>query len=36
VVREENRAKSHIRSRVEHVFAIIKLKFGYRGCPTRS
>jgi IS5 family transposase len=29
VVREENRAKSHIRSRVEHVFAIIKLKFGY-------
>jgi IS5 family transposase len=29
VVREENRAKSHIRSRVEHVFAVIKLKFGY-------
>jgi len=28
-VREENRAKSHIRSRVEHVFAVIKLKFGY-------
>ena len=29
VVREENRTKSHIRSRVEHVFAVIKLKFGY-------
>jgi IS5 family transposase len=29
VVREENRAKSHIRSRVEQVFAVIKLKFGY-------
>jgi IS5 family transposase len=29
VERENNRAKSHIRSRVEHVFAVIKLKFGY-------
>jgi len=29
VIREENRVKSHIRSRVEHVFAVVKLKFGY-------
>ena len=29
VEREKNRTKSHIRSRVEHVFAVIKLKFGY-------
>ena len=29
VVREGNRGKSHMRSRVEHVFAVIKLKFGY-------
>ena len=29
VIREQNRRKSHIRSRVEHVFAVIKLKFGY-------
>lgn len=29
VERQNNRAKSHIRSRVEHVFAVIKLKFGY-------
>ncbi len=27
--RAKNRTKSHIRSRVEHVFAVIKLKFGY-------
>ena len=30
VVREENRAKAHVHSRVEHVFAVIKPKFGYR------
>jgi len=30
VEREKNRTKSHIRSRVEHVFAVIKLKFGYK------
>lgn len=29
VERAKNRTKSHIRSRVEHVFAVIKLKFGY-------
>ena len=29
VEREKNRRKSHTRSRVEHVFAVIKLKFGY-------
>jgi hypothetical protein len=29
VEREKNRTKSHIRSRVEHVFALIKRKFGY-------
>jgi IS5 family transposase len=29
VEREKNRTKSHTRSRVEHVFAVIKLKFGY-------
>jgi len=29
VIREQNRVKSHIRSRVEHVFGVIKLKFGY-------
>jgi IS5 family transposase len=29
IVREENRAKSHTRSRVEHLLAVIKLKFGY-------
>lgn len=28
-VREENRLKSKTRSRVEHVFAVIKLKFGF-------
>ena len=28
-VREENRIKSQTRSRVEHVFALIKLKFGF-------
>jgi len=29
VERAKNRTKSRIRSRVEHVFAVIKLKFGY-------
>jgi transposase, IS5 family len=29
-VREENRVKSKTRSRVEHVFALLKLKFGFR------
>jgi len=29
IERQKNRTKSHIRSRVEHVFAVIKLKFGY-------
>jgi IS5 family transposase len=29
VEREKNRTKSHTCSRVEHVFAVIKLKFGY-------
>lgn len=28
-VREENRVKSKTRSRVEHVFALVKLKFGF-------
>ncbi|SNS35625.1 transposase, IS5 family [Granulicella rosea] len=28
-IREENRVKSKTRSRVEHVFALIKLKFGF-------
>jgi IS5 family transposase len=28
-IREENREKSKTRSRVEHVFALIKLKFGF-------
>jgi IS5 family transposase len=28
-VREENRIKSKTRSRVEHVFAVIKLRFGF-------
>jgi hypothetical protein len=27
--RERTRTKSHTRSRVEHVFTVIKLKFGY-------
>ncbi|HUJ83799.1 MAG TPA: IS5 family transposase [Candidatus Acidoferrales bacterium] len=27
--REKNRSKSRVRSRVEHVFAVIKLKFGF-------
>ena len=29
IERVKNRTKSHVRSRVEHVFAAIKLKFGY-------
>jgi transposase, IS5 family len=29
VEREKNRTKSQVRSKVEHVFAVIKLKFGY-------
>ncbi|MGA3128619.1 MAG: IS5 family transposase [Candidatus Korobacteraceae bacterium] len=29
VEREKNRTKSQTRSRVEHVFAVLKLKFGY-------
>ncbi len=28
-VRKENREKSKTRSRVEHVFALLKLKFGF-------
>ena len=40
-VREANRIQSKTRSRVEHVFALIKLKFGfvkvrYRGLPRTS
>ena len=27
--RAKNRTKSKVRSKVEHVFAVIKLKFGY-------
>jgi transposase, IS5 family len=29
VQRAKNRNKSRVRSKVEHVFAVIKLKFGY-------
>jgi IS5 family transposase len=40
-IRTENREKSRTRSRVEHVFAIIKLRFGftkvrYRGLPKNA
>lgn len=31
-VREQNRIKSKIRSRVEHVFAVMKLRFGFTKC----
>ena len=27
--REKNRTKSKVRSKVEHVFAVLKLKFGF-------
>jgi IS5 family transposase len=29
VEREKNRTKSNVRSKVEHVFAVLKLKFGF-------
>jgi transposase, IS5 family len=29
VEREKNRTKSKVRSKVEHVFAVLKLKFGF-------
>ena len=29
VVREKNRTKSTVRSKVEHVFGVMKLKFGF-------
>jgi len=34
--REKNRTRSHIRSRVEHVFAMIKLKFDHSELIVRA
>ena len=35
-IREQNRIKSRTRSRVEHVFAVLKLRFGFRKASYRG